>query len=211
MSQYQYITQNNLEITAVILPIGDYNAIQQKLIKDLTLASIEIGYDLLNVPIQAREFVNTLIRLRGSDWDSESALTDPELESAAKQSNSTVKRNRRALRKWSESGNGKAILEYRGERNQNQQNVGTVYRLNIVQFIHEAIQDYAKSKDIDLIELCRISKGFETFDLNKRNSYGKPIKELVDYIEKHLKKLPNEPKFEDTPSNQGLRDYHSGK
>lgn len=192
MRNVQFVTDEEHEKTAIILPINDYDETFHSTLKAATLSSVNVAYDLLDLPKGVRNFVDSLIRLRGKDWDTEVILTDEKIFKAMKCSKGTVMNNKRNLREYVKSKHGKAIVDYEGKMNENHQNIGTIYKLNIVQSVYEAIKDYTESKGIDLKEFCRVAKNLDTFDLEKRSEYNQSFKELINYIEKHLKLLPDE-------------------
>lgn len=195
MAKIQYVTNELQEKSAIILPIFDYEETFHSTIKTATLSSVNVAYDLLNLPKKVRSFVDSLIRLRGSDWDVEVILTDEKMSKAMRCSTKTLERNRAALREYVKSKEGKAIVDYEGKIDENHRNIGTIYKLNIVQSVYKAIKDYCEAKKIDLKEFCRVASQLDIFILEERENYNSSLRELIDCIENRLRKLPDEPKI----------------
>lgn len=127
----KFVSDQDKNITDVILSIKDYLGMLEILIQQATLTSLNLSIEFLQMPNEAVDFLNLIVKASKNKWSSELKIKDEILAEVLGVSTKKIQRKRNKLKEYMKSSKGKAVIDIKPNYATNGKHIGQKYSLNI--------------------------------------------------------------------------------
>lgn len=127
----KFVSDQDKNITDVILSIKDYLGMLEILIQQATLASLNLSIEFLQMPNEAVDFLNLIVKASKNKWSSELKIKDEILAEVLGVSTKKIQRKRNKLKEYMKSSKGKAVIDIKPNYATNRKHIGQKYSLNL--------------------------------------------------------------------------------